>query len=192
MERLAAWVLEKRGDEVEKQLAEAKRQWIAPIRGRVLELGPGLGTNLPYLTQAQWTGLEPSPIMRAKLQQRGTPGPVIAGSAEGLPFPDASFDVVLTTLVLCSVRDAIKTLAEIRRVLKPNGAFVYIEHVAAATLGTRCVQQLLRPACALIGCHPVRQTGKTIANAGFSAIEQVDFEVKGMSLLPHIAGRAIA
>jgi SAM-dependent methyltransferase len=192
MERLAAWVLEKRGEEIEKQLGEAKRRWLSPVRGRVLELGPGLGTNFPYLEGTEWTGVEPSGLLREKLTARGTPGPLLEGAAEAIPFPNESFDAVVTTLVLCSVREPAKAVAEIRRVLKPGGAYTFIEHVAADTFGKRCLQQMLRPCCCLLGCHPMRRTGETIARGGFSRVDQVNWPVPGMSLLPHIAGRALA
>ena len=190
MERLAAWVMEFGGPHLEKELAATKQLWIAPLRGRVLELGPGLGANLPYLRHTQWTGLEPSAAMREGLLKRGAPGPLLSGVAEAIPLPDASVDAVVGTLVLCSVRDAVKVLAEIRRVLKPGGSFVYIEHVASARLVGRCLQHLLRPACGLIGCHPLRPTGQLIANAGFARVQEEPLAVRGMSFLPHIVGRA--
>ena len=190
MERLAAWVMEFGGPHLEKELAATKQRWIAPLRGRVLELGPGLGANLPYLRHTQWTGLEPSAAMRERLLKRGAPGPLLSGVAEAIPLPDASVDAVVGTLVLCSVRDAVKVLAEIRRVLKPGGSFVYIEHVAAPSTGGRCIQHLLRPACGLIGCCPLRPTGQLIAQAGFARVQEEPLTVRGMSFLPHIVGRA--
>ena len=190
MERLAAWVMEFGGPHLEKELASTKQRWIAPLRGRVLELGPGLGANLPYLRHTQWTGLEPSAAMREGLLKRGAPGPLLSGVAEAIPLPDASVDAVVSTLVLCSVRDLVQVLAEIRRVLKPGGSFVYIEHVAAPSTGGRCIQHLLRPVCGLIGCHPVRPTGQWIAQAGFARVQEEPLAVRGMSFLPHIVGRA--
>lgn len=190
MERLAAWLMEFAGPHLEKELAATKQRWIAPLQGRVLELGPGFGANLPYLRHTQWTGLEPSSKMREGLLKRGAPGPLLSGVAEAIPLPDASVDAVVSTLVLCSVRDPAQVLAEIRRVLKPTGSFVYIEHVASATLAGRCVQQMLRPACGLIGCHPVRPTGQLIAQAGFAHIQEEPLPVRCMSFLPHIVGRA--
>ena len=190
MERLAAWVMEFGGRHLENELAAAKLRWIAPLQGRVLELGPGLGTNLPYLRHTQWTGLEPSAAMREGLLKRGAPGPLLSGVAEAIPLPDGSVDAVVSTLVLCSVRDPVRVLAEVRRVLKPGGSFVYIEHVAAPSTGGRCIQHLLRPACGLIGCHPVRPTGQWIAQAGFARVQEEPLAVRGMSFLPHIVGRA--
>ena len=190
MERLAAWAMKSAGPYLEKQLAPAKERWIAPLRGRVLELGPGLGTNLPYLAQVHWTGLEPNAAMRASLLANGAPGPVLNGMAERIPLPDASLDAVVCTLVLCSVQDPARVLAEVRRVLKPRGVFVFLEHVAATTRGRRAMQHLLRPACGLIGCHPVRPTGELIARAGFAEVVQEPYPMSGMALLPHIVGRA--
>ena len=190
MERLAAWLMEFGGPHLEKHLAAAKRRWIAPLQGRVLELGPGLGSNLPYLRHTQWTGLEPSAAMRDGLLKRGAPGPLLSGVAEAIPLADASVDAVVSTLVLCSVENPVQVLAEIRRVLKPTGSFVYIEHVASATFAGRCVQQMLRPACGLIGCHPVRPTGQWIGQAGFAQVQEEPLAVRGLSFLPHIVGRA--
>ncbi len=189
-ERLAVWVMERCGAHLERELAGAKLEWIAPLRGKVLELGPGLGSNLPYLREAHWTGLEPSAAMREGLLKRGAPGPLLAGSAEEIPLPDSSLDAVVSTLVLCSVRDPEKVLAEVRRVLKPGGSFVYLEHVAADGLAARCAQHLLRPVCGLLGCNPVRRTGGTIARAGFDEVEQRVWPMRGSNLLPHIVGRA--
>ena len=190
MERLAAWAMEIGGRHLEKELAATKQHWIAPLRGRVLELGPGLGANLPYLRHTPWTGLEPSAAMRERLLKRDAPGPLLSGVAEAIPLPDGSVDAVVGTLVLCSVRDPVQVLTEIRRVLKPGGSFVYIEHVASARLVGRCLQHLLRPACGLIGCHPVRPTGQWIAQAGFAQVQEEPLAVRGMSFLPHIVGRA--
>lgn len=190
MERLAAWAMQSVGPYLEKELAPAKERWISPLRGKVLELGPGLGTNLPYLAQADWTGLEPNSAMRAALLAKSVHGPVLDAQAERIPLPDASFDAVVCTLVLCSVRDPARVLAEVRRVLKPKGVFVFLEHVASATGGRRAVQHLLRPACGLIGCHPVRPTGELIARAGFAEVVQEPYPMRGMALLPHIVGRA--
>ncbi|MBY0505858.1 MAG: class I SAM-dependent methyltransferase [Bryobacteraceae bacterium] len=190
MERLAAHTMRAAGPYLEKQLAPAKRRWLLPLRGDVLELGPGLGTNLPYLAQTQWTGLEPSAAMRDALRARGVPGSLLDGAAECIPLADASCDAVVATLVLCSVDDPRRVLAEIRRVLRPGGVFVYIEHVAAARAGLRAAQHLLRPVCSLIGCHPVRDTGQTIAQAGFACVEQEAYPVPGMAILPHIVGKA--
>lgn len=188
--------MERGGPRVERELAGAKQEWLAPLRGRVLELGPGLGTNLPYLSETQWTGLEPSAAMRECLLKRGQPGTslgpgtLLAGTAEEIPLPDASFDAVVSTLVLCSVAHAERALAEVRRVLKPGGVFVFIEHVAAEGAVARAAQHLLRPVCGLLGCSPVRRTGAAIARAGFASVEQRDWPMRASVVLPHIVGRA--
>ena len=189
-ERLAAWAMKAGGKQVEADLADAKQKWLAPLRGRVLEIGPGLGTNLPYLQHCNWTGIEPSPAMRHALAQRGVPGPLLAGAAEDIPLPDSSVDAVVGTLVLCSVENPQQAIHEIRRVLKPGGRFVYIEHVAAARITPCYLQHLLRPACYLIGCHPTRNTGQFIAQAGFTQVEQEAWPTPKSWLLPHIAGQA--
>jgi ubiquinone/menaquinone biosynthesis C-methylase UbiE len=110
--------------------------------------------------------------MRARLTSasRGREVEVTAAAAEALPFADASFDVVVCTLVLCSVPDLSRALAEARRVLVPGGALVYIEHVADVERPDRLEwQKRLEPAWKWFagGCHLARDTGGAIRAAGF-------------------------
>jgi len=109
-------------------------------------------------------------------------------SAEALPFPDASFDAVICTLVLCTVPDVPPALAEIRRVLKPEGTFRFIEHVRAHGVHGR-VQDLLTPVWRWFGagCHLNRRTAESIAAAGF---EIVELRRRPVPLTPLIAGVA--
>ncbi|KAK9675933.1 hypothetical protein RND81_11G042400 [Saponaria officinalis] len=92
---------------------------------------------------------------------------------EILPVKDASVDAVIGTLVLCSVKDVDRTLQEVKRVLKPGGIYVFIEHVAAED-GTflRLAQNILNPVQQLVGdnCHLTRESGRYISEAGFSEI----------------------
>ena len=94
----------------------------------------GRGANLPFFPpQAQLTFLEPNPHMARRLRRRagklGRRIDVVEEPGERMPFADGSFDTVLTTLVLCSVADLDAVAAEIRRVLRPGGRFVFYEHV---------------------------------------------------------------
>jgi len=104
--------------------------------GHVLEIGVGTGANLPYYRVAEKiVGTEPDPFMLSRAKKRtaqlGLSVEFHQCPAEALPFPGASFDTVVATLVLCTVDDPARSLAEIRRVLKPNGTFCFMEHVRA-------------------------------------------------------------
>jgi len=116
------------------------------------------------------------------------------GTAENLPLADASIDAVVSTLVLCSVRDLERVLREIVRVLKPGGEFVFIEHVAAPD-GTRLrrIQRIIRFLWKVIGdgCCPDRETARAIQVAGFAQVELDEFRLPLGPVSPHIAGRAV-
>lgn len=185
------------------RLVEArKRALLAPLRGTVLEIGPGAGANLRYLdASVRWIGVEPNRYMHqylrdeaARLGRAGTHVDVRSGTAEALPSAGASVDAVLATLVLCTVHDVDASLREVLRVLRPGGCFVFVEHVAApAGSGTRRLQRLVRPfwEIAADGCHPDRETWRAIERAGFSRVELEHFGVPLPVVGPHVAGVAI-
>jgi ubiquinone/menaquinone biosynthesis C-methylase UbiE len=111
-------------------VAEARRKLLARVHGRVLEIGAGTGANVehyPAATDVVYT--EPDPHMAKRLSARGVD--VVPAGAERLPFPDDSFDTVVSTLVLCTVPDVPASLREIRRVLVPGGRLLFLEHVRA-------------------------------------------------------------
>jgi ubiquinone/menaquinone biosynthesis C-methylase UbiE len=116
------------------------------------------------------------------------------GSAERLPLEAASADAVIGTLVLCSVADVAAALREIRRVLKPGGRFVFIEHVVAPAGTWRWrLQRWVRPLWRVIadGCHPDRDTLSAIRAAGFARVEAEQFLAPAGLVAPHIAGIAV-
>jgi len=143
--------------------------------GHVLEIGSGTGANLPHYPETlnSLTLCEPDPHMRRKLQQklakRSFPVSCVDSSAEQLDFPDASFDCVVSTLVLCSVAHQVTVLTEIRRVLKPEGRLLFIEHVRAADPRLFKWQQRLQPLWVPLcgNCHLTRDTEQAIRAAGF-------------------------
>jgi ubiquinone/menaquinone biosynthesis C-methylase UbiE len=159
-------------------LGEMRRELLAGASGRVLELGAGTGHNLEHYTDAvtELVMLEPDPHMASRLRERlaaeGTAAQspsVIEAPAEGLPFDDASFDAVVATLVLCTVDDPQRALAEVRRVLVEGGRFLYLEHVRSSRPRlARWQDRLERPwGWFAGGCHPNRPTDQSLAGAGF-------------------------
>jgi ubiquinone/menaquinone biosynthesis C-methylase UbiE len=153
-------------------IAEARRNLLAHAQGRVLEIGAGTGLNVPhYPARTDVVYTEPDPHMARRLRRAGVEA--IAAGAEALPFPDDSFDTVVTTFVLCTVPDVPAALAEIRRVLRPAGSLLFIEHVRAPD-GSRLARwqdHLHGPwkafAC---GCNCNLDTSRLLADAGFNAV----------------------
>lgn len=159
-------------------LGEMRHELLASATGRVLELGAGTGHNLEHYTDAvtELVLTEPDPHMARRLRERlaTDPGAVRSASvvevgAEDLPFDDGSFDSVVATLVLCTVDDPTRTLAEARRVLVEGGRFLYLEHVRSTRPGLGRWQDRLERPWGLIagGCHPNRATDQALADAGF-------------------------
>ena len=183
----------------EQQVDGHKRTLFGQLSGTVLEIGPGTGVNLKYFPAGvQWIGIEPNVFMhdylRHEAERQGLEVDLRTGTAEHLDAADASVDAVVSTLVLCSVNDVAGALAEIRRVLKPGGRFVFIEHVAASP-GTwlRRLQRVVRPLWTVIadGCHPDRETWKHVEQAGFKQLEYDHFRVSTPVVGPHVAGVAV-
>jgi ubiquinone/menaquinone biosynthesis C-methylase UbiE len=156
-------------------LREWRRTLLDRARGEVLALGAGTGGNLA-LYPSSVTRLvltEPDRHMRERLQRKLADRPeveVLEAPAEALPVPAGSFDTVVSTLVLCSVKDPARVVAEIRRVLRPGGAFLFLEHIGApAGTWTRRAQGALEPVWRRVAgnCHLTRQPGPLLEQAGF-------------------------
>jgi SAM-dependent methyltransferase len=180
-------------------LAARKQALFGGLTGDVLEIGPGGGPNLRFFSPAvRWVGVEPNPYLhdylRAEAARQGRQVDLRLGSVDALPAADTSLDAVVSTLVLCSVPDQHRALAEIRRVLKPGGRFVFIEHVAAPRGTTlRRWQNLVRPIWQALGdgCQPNRETWQAIADAGFARVHLDHFDTQLPLVKPHIAGYAV-
>jgi ubiquinone/menaquinone biosynthesis C-methylase UbiE len=156
-------------------LAALRHELLEPVQGRVLEIGGGTGANLehypPGLEELVITEPEPPMARRLKRKAHGSalPARVVQAPAEHLPFPDDSFDFAVSTLVLCTVTDPGLALAELRRVLRPGGELVFIEHVRADSPRLARWQDRLHPLWVRFGhgCNCNRPTLETIRRAGF-------------------------
>ena len=130
-------------------MRERRRSLLSGAHGRVLEIGAGTGLNLPHYPDAveELVLAEPEPGMLAKLSRRARGSArVVGASAEALPFADDSFDCVVSTMVLCTVGDVSGALSEVRRVLRPGGRLLFVEHVRSdAPLLARWQDRLAGP-----------------------------------------------
>jgi ubiquinone/menaquinone biosynthesis C-methylase UbiE len=178
----------------EARVFKEYRPFIAgEARGQVLEIGAGTGANFPYYRDVdQLIAAEPDPFMLRRAEQRAAQLRLGVEfwqcPAEALPIGDAAFDAVVSTLVLCTVRDQPRALAEVKRVLKPSGTLRFIEHVRAHGFAGR-VQDLVTPAWRWVGagCHPNRRTAERITAAGFDITE---LQERSLPLSPLIIGVA--
>ena len=174
----------------EKFGAELKRKLLVNARGRVLEIGVGTGLSFAhYPPEVELVGVDPSAPMlrraRARAAQLGRGVTLIEAPAEELPFEESSFDTAVSLAVLCSVRDPAHALRELRRVLRPDGRFIFLEHVRSegAKLA-RWQDRLERPwGWVAGGCHPNRPTLEGIESAGF---ELVEVEHKDLPEVPRL------
>lgn len=170
----AAWY-DRLNRQLERDILGPRRaQLLAGLDGEVLDVGAGTGVNLPYFEKASRVVVaEPDPAMRrrltAKLGTARVPVQVTADSAETLGHGDGSFDAVVFTMVLCSVASLNRALAEARRVLRPSGRLVVLEHVRGDG-GLARWQDRMTPLWSRLaaGCHLGRDTGAAIERAGFT------------------------
>ncbi|TVP64084.1 MAG: class I SAM-dependent methyltransferase [Nitriliruptor sp.] len=157
------------------RLGEKRRELLADLSGEVLDVGAGTGANLAHLpnTVRRVIAVESDPAMTRRLQRRAVDHPadieVVGAAAEALPLPDHCVDVVVTTLVLCTVQDPQAAVSELRRVLRPGGQLVVIEHVVDPAPRRARRQERLTPAWRVVarGCHLDRDTLTTLARGGF-------------------------
>jgi ubiquinone/menaquinone biosynthesis C-methylase UbiE len=163
-----------------EQLRPYRERVIGAAEGRVIEIGIGSGRNLPFYRPPvkEVLALEPAPKLVA--MARGAPHPgmpvrFIEGSAEAIPLSDHSVDTVVTTWTLCSIPQAATALGEMRRVLRPGGKLLFVEHGLAPDVSVRRWQDWLTPAWKRIsgGCHLNRPIRAMIEGAGFQ-IDRVE------------------
>ena len=162
-------------------LAKWRRWLVAGARGRVLDLGCGTGRNLPLLSPGTMSvALDPSWEALQRARRRAPRIPLVVGSAEALPFRDATFDTVLSGLAFCSVPDPRRGLLEVKRVLGRHGQLRMLEHVRSRRPWKAWLQDSLQPAWTGLtgGCHPNRDTERAVEAGGFR-IEDEGRRAKG-------------
>jgi SAM-dependent methyltransferase len=182
---------------------EHRRKLLEGLAGRVVELGAGNGLNLAHypITVTEVIAIEPEPTLRAAAEKAAETAPVPVtvrgGTAAALPLGDGEVDAAVASLVLCSVPDQARALAELHRAVRPGGELRFYEHVIANCQPMRTILRLadssgLWPKIAG-GCHPARDTGAGIADAGFEIERCERFGFKASALepsVPHILGIA--
>jgi ubiquinone/menaquinone biosynthesis C-methylase UbiE len=177
---LGAWMYDRTLSRAEETcLADWRRALLEKAHGDVLEIGAGTGANLAHYPPAvrRLVLAEPDASMRSRLKRKVGERPdvtVVDATAEAIPLPDRAFDVVVSTLVLCSVDSPGRSLAEVWRVLRPGGTLLFLEHVAAERPGRLRWQRVLEPGWRFMAgnCHLTRRTEDAIAEMGF-ALEDV-------------------
>ncbi|MFE0424993.1 class I SAM-dependent methyltransferase [Streptomyces sp. NPDC058953] len=157
-------------------IAEYRRELLDGLSGRVIEIGAGNGLNFAHYPRAvsEVVAVEPEPVLRAlaleAARRADVPVDVVPGTAEALPVKAEAFDAAVVSLVLCSVRDVPRALAELRRVLRPGGELRFFEHGPASSPGMVRVQRALDATVwprLFGGCHTSRDTLAALDAAGF-------------------------
>jgi ubiquinone/menaquinone biosynthesis C-methylase UbiE len=177
----------------ERLLFPGGREWVcAQASGKVLEIAIGTGRNLPhYRDDVRLTGIELSPAMlelaRARARELGREVDLRVGDAQALEFPDQSFDTVVCTLSLCTIPDDRAAVAEVRRVLRPGGRFLLLEHVRSPLLPVRLGQRLLDPlAVRFQADHLLREPLEHLQAEGFE-VERL--ERSKLGIVERVAAR---
>jgi ubiquinone/menaquinone biosynthesis C-methylase UbiE len=187
---------------MEREVGEHRQELLAGLSGRVVEIGAGNGMNFRHYpdTVDEVVALEPEAYLRAKAdaaaRDAAVPVNVRGGLADPLPLEDAGFDAAIACLVLCTVPDPGRALAELLRVLKPGGELRFLEHVRSerprkARLQERLDHSGIWPRVGG-GCHCARDTVGAIHAAGFRVehLRSLDFGPSWIITNPHVLGVA--
>ena len=165
-------------------LAHLRTDLSRGLTGDVLEVGAGTGRQLAHHPpDARVTATDPDADALALAARRSPATRTVVAAAEALPFDDGSFDWVVCALVLCTVRDPGAALAEMRRVLRPEGRLRALEHVRSPNGALARAEQLATPLWGAVagGCHLDRATGEAVAAAGFADV----------TTRPHLGGNVL-
>jgi ubiquinone/menaquinone biosynthesis C-methylase UbiE len=161
----------------DRQIMELRAKLVPLAEGRVFELGVGGGLNQPFYDAARVTrfaGIDPGAKLldyaRSAAAEKGWEADIREGRGEAIPFPDDSFDTVVSTYTLCSVDDQAQVLRELRRVLRPGGRVLFLEHGRAPDRGPAKWQRRIEPIWkrAMGNCHLTREVSAAVREAGFA------------------------
>lgn len=192
--RLMDWVMS--GNEFQRLRALL----LQDARGEVLEIGLGTGLNLPHYPQAvsQLHAVDPVQLLPNRVAHRSEsvsfPIQIERVSAETLPFDGRTFDSVVSTWTLCTIPDPVKALQEVRRVLKPTGQFLFLEHGRSDDEKTAMWQDRLNPIQRVIGCgcNLNRKIDQLISQAGLTMMKLDRFQMKRVPRLGGEMYRGVA
>lgn len=204
-QRLFARLMKGLSEDSDRHLGPRRAELLAPVEGDVVELGPGTGANFRHLPPGvRWVGVEPNPAMHVYLRAEAAAHDVavrLVGLADGrIELEDASADFVISTHVLCSVPVVAEALAEVHRVLRPGGQYLFLEHVAATPDSPRHLVQRIAPWTPWWyfsdGCDPGRDLGTAIRQGPFAEVSLEEFPYPGRGAVawvvrPQIMGVAI-
>jgi len=185
--RLMDWVMG--GDEFQ----QLRTLLLQGARGEVLEIGLGTGLNLPHYTGevSRLHAIDPALLLPNRVAQRSKsvafPVQIKPISAETLPFDDRTFDCVVSTWTLCTIPDPVKALREVRRVLKPDGVFLFLEHGRSDDAKIAAWQDRMNPLQRIIGCgcNLNRKIDQLIEQAGLAITKLDRFQ---MQQVPRLGG----
>lgn len=200
-DRINSWLLHILDDYMHLLYRRRKQYLFRDLPPTVIEIGAGSGANMRYLkTGAKLTAIEPNKYMHKRLKDKANRYKIdidiVNDRAEKIALEDNSVDVVISTLTLCTIANELAALTEIKRILKPQGRFVFIEHVGARK-GTllRKLQELIHKPWFWFfeGCHTHKDLASSIENAGFSkvGIERFNCYSPFLPLTSQISGYAI-
>ncbi len=184
-------------------MAALRHELLEGLTGDVVEIGAGNGLNFTHYpdTVTDVHAIEPEPHLRAlatrAAETAAVPVTVLAGTADRLPLPDDSVDAAVLCLVMCSLDDRPAALAEIRRVLRPNGTLRFLEHTIAETPGLRIAQRVADATVWPLlagGCHTATDPAGAITESGFeiASIRRLRFPEDRFTQpsSPHVLGSA--
>ncbi|MES2766652.1 MAG: class I SAM-dependent methyltransferase [Bacteroidota bacterium] len=184
----------------EEFMGQRKQKLFKNLSGVVIEIGAGTGANFPYFEdEIEYVGIEPHEQIREVLKSEVSKrhfksAKILNASAEYIPLEDNTADVVISTLVLCSVPNVNATLKEIHRILKTGGRLIFVEHIAAhEDTFLLKMQKFVKPVWRKLidNCHPDRRTDIALKSAGFKSVNFEEFTVPIPVVSPHIAGIAV-
>jgi ubiquinone/menaquinone biosynthesis C-methylase UbiE len=171
-----------------KEITRLRAAWIPQARGDVLEIGIGSGLNLPFYSSEvkRVFGVDPSLELQRMARERAAGQPVdvefLSQSAEDpIPLPSESVDTIVMTWTLCSIPNASKALEQMKRVLKPSGQLIFVEHGRAPDRSVAVWQDRLNPTWKRIGggCNLNRKVDELITEAGFHITDLRKFYLRG-------------